>query len=297
MVALEQLLRHAAHQKRPLLMGVVNLTSDSFFDGGEYLKAPAWQRRVSQLLDEGADILDLGAESSRPGATPVAAEQQLRRLREPIEYAVRRGALVSVDTTDPNVAAEGLRLGARVVNDVSCLHDPQLARVTAAADGWLILTHSRRPMAEMDGFSVWPDDDYPIIVQDVLRDWRAARERAVEQGVRAERIIFDPGFGFTKNARHSYELLAKLDEFHVLGCPILSAPSRKSFLAAFDGAPPSQRLPATLAANLISAQRGAHILRVHDVKQTRQALNVWRACQNFNLVSGRGDPNPDAGAW
>lgn len=296
-VALEQLLRHAARQKRPLLMGVINLTPDSFFDGGDYLDAPAWQQRVNQLMTEGADILDFGAESSRPGAQPVAPEAQMRRLREPIEYAIQRKAVVSVDTTHPQVAAQCLELGARIINDVSCLRDSALARVTVNSDAWLILTHSRAPMKDMAGFSTWPDDDYPVIVQDVLRDWRAARERAVAQGVRAERIIFDPGFGFSKNARHSYELLAKLDEFHCLDCPILSAPSRKSFLAAFDGAPPAERLPATLAANLISAQRGAHILRVHDVKQTRQALNVWRACQNFNLISGRGDPDSGANIW
>jgi dihydropteroate synthase len=261
--------------RAPLLMGIVNLTPDSFYDGGRHLDPNAARLRIDAMLERGADLLDLGAESSRPGSHPVPAAEQIRRLEPALGHALAVGARVSVDTTSPEVAQFALGRGAQIVNDVSCLRDAELARVCAAHGAWLVIMHSRRPMAEMTGFSQWPDDAYADIVQDVRRDWGLAAERAVQAGMAPSKLIFDPGFGFSKNARHSYELLARLSEFRSLGVPILSGPSRKSFLASVDGSPPEARLGGTIAACLASARAGADVLRVHDVHEVRQALAVW----------------------
>lgn len=259
-------------------MAVVNVTPDSFYDGGRYVDNDRVNARVIQVLKEGADIIDLGAESTRPGAQKVAPEEQLQRLNGALTFALEQGALVSIDTQSPAVARTCAAMGAHLVNDVSCLRDPDLANAAAEFGAHLAITHSRKPMDEMQGFSVWPDDDYGSdVVSAVKLDWEAAAHRAHERGLRRDKLIFDPGFGFSKNARHSFELLGRLDEFQALGVPVLSGPGRKSFLAHFDGAPASARLGGTIAASVISVQRGARIVRVHDVHETVQALSVYYA--------------------
>ncbi len=266
-------------------MAVVNVTPDSFYDGGQYTDNDRVRERIDQVLMEGADLIDIGAESSRPGAATVPAEEQLRRLNFGLSHALEKGALVSVDTTDPRVARHCGTRGACLINDVSCLRDPDLARAAAEVGAALVITHSRKPMGEMSGYSAWPDDDYGAdVVASVRSDWLAAAERAQRCGLASSDLIFDPGFGFSKNARHSYELLGRLREFESLGCPILSGPGRKSFLAHFDGAPPDARLGGTIAASVISVQNGANILRVHDVHATRQALNIVFAARDPNLA-------------
>jgi dihydropteroate synthase len=266
-------------------MAVVNVTPDSFYDGGQYTDNDRVRERIDQVLSEGADLIDIGAESSRPGAAAIAAEEQLRRLDFGLRHALGKGALVSVDTTDAVVARHCGTLGACVINDVSCLRRPDLARAAAEVGAALVITHSRKPMAEMSGYSTWPDDDYGHdVVAGVRTDWLAAAERAQLAGLAPSDLIFDPGFGFSKNARHSYELLGRLREFSTLGCPILSGPGRKSFLAHFDGAPPHARLGGTIAASVISVQNGANILRVHDVHATLQALNILDAARNPDLA-------------
>lgn len=278
---LEAKLTQAEVEGRALVMAVVNVTPDSFYDGGRYQDNDRVEARITQVLKEGADIVDLGAESSRPGALPVAPEEQLRRLDRALRFALERNALVSIDTTSPQVARVCAALGAHVVNDVSCLRDADLANAAAEFDAHLVITHSRAPMAEMTGFSVWPDDAYGTdIVATVKLEWAKAAATAAEMGLARSRLIFDPGFGFSKNARHSYELLGRLDEFQSLGAPVLSGPGRKSFLAHFDGAPASARLGGTIAASMISVQRGARIVRVHDVQETVQALSVYYASLN-----------------
>lgn len=278
-------LETANSRGRALIMAVVNVTPDSFYDGGRYLDEDELRRRIDQVLSEGADLIDLGAESSRPGAATVPADEQLRRLDFGLRYALERGALVSVDTTDPAVARACATLGACLINDVSCLRDPELARAAADVGASLVLTHSRKPMAEMAGYSQWPDDDYgPDVVASVRRDWLMAAERASRAGLPTAALLFDPGFGFSKNARHSYELLARLGEFRSLDVPILSGPGRKSFLAHFDGAKPDARLGGTIAASVISVQNGANLIRVHDVQATSQALNILYAARNPELA-------------
>jgi dihydropteroate synthase len=258
------------------LMGVLNVTPDSFYDGGRYLDADAARAQVDRLLAEGADILDVGAESSRPGAASVSDDEQLARLEGPLRYAVERGALVSIDTTSARVAARALELGASIVNDVSCLADPELARVTARAGATLVLMHARGPMSAQRGFSVYPDAGYGDVVSDVLAEWRSARDRAVAAGLPSADIWLDPGLGFAKNARQSFELLARLGELTAEGVPVVVGASRKSFIASVDGAPPNDRIGGTIAACLAAVERGARVLRVHDVLAVRQALAVAR---------------------
>jgi dihydropteroate synthase len=259
----------------PLLMGVVNTTPDSFYDGGQALDPQAARQRVDELLVAGADIIDIGAETSKPGSAPVPADTQLSRLMPALQHALERGAWTSIDTTNAEVAHVALGKGARILNDVSGLADPRLAEIAQRHDACLVITHCRVPMAEMTGFSEWPDDDYADIVNEVKVDWGRSRDRAMHVGLSRKNLIFDPGFGYSKNARHSFELLARLNELAELDVPILSGPSRKSFIGSVDGSPPAERLGGTIAASLASADKGAHVLRVHDVKAVRQALWVW----------------------
>ena len=268
------------------LMGVVNLTPDSFFDGGRYATADAAERHVDALLAEGAAVLDLGGESSRPGAEKIPAAQQIDRVRAALSHAVSRGAVVSIDTTDPEVADYALGAGARLVNDVSCLAAPELAAVTARHGATLILMHSR-DMREMSGFSQYPEGRYGDVVEDVRAEWRAARDLAVKAGMAPADVWFDPGLGFAKNARQSFELLRRLGEFASEGVPILVGPSRKSFIATVDGAPPEARLGGTVAACLAAAERGASLLRVHDVAAIRQALGVSRLASHTPPMEAR----------
>lgn len=262
---------------RIALMGVLNATPDSFSDGGVYASPNAAAERVQQILDQGADIIDIGGESTRPGAESVPAREQIRRVSAALGYSVGQGAVVSIDTTSPEVADFALGQGAQIVNDVSCLADPELADVVARRQATLIIMHSRGPMSQMAGFSEYPEDGYADVVRDVADEWRKARDIAIKRGVDPRRVWFDPGIGFAKNATQSVALLSRLDEFQELQAVTVVGPSRKSFIAALDGAPPAERLGGTIAACLGAAARGAQVLRVHDVLAIRQALDVRRA--------------------
>jgi dihydropteroate synthase len=258
-------------------MGVLNVTPDSFSDGGSHFSPESARARVDALLAEGADLIDIGGESTRPGSVPVAPREQIERVTPAIVHARERGAVVSIDTASPVVAERALALGARVVNDVSCLADDSLARVTARGGGVLVLMHSREPMSTLSGFSEYPDSAYGDVVKDVLAEWRSARDRALGVGMRASDVWLDPGIGFAKNARQSFELLRRLDELCGEGVPVVVGPSRKSFIASLDGAPPGARLGGTIAACLHAVNQGASVLRVHDVAAVRQSLAVARA--------------------
>ena len=256
-------------------MGVVNATPDSFYQAGRSEGHDAARQRVDQLCAEGAEIADIGGESSRPGSARVSASEQLARIEPAVAYALASGKLlVSVDTTSPLVAERTLATGAVLVNDVSCLADVDLARVTARAGATLILMHTRGTLGSMAGFSDYPDDAYEDVVGDVRREWCAARDRAVQAGLPQDRVWFDPGIGFGKNARQSFELLRRLGELSDLGVPLVVGPSRKSFIRAVDDVGPEDRLGGTIAACLWCAAQGASVLRVHDVRAVRQALSV-----------------------
>jgi dihydropteroate synthase len=266
------------------LMGVLNVTPDSFSDGGRFL-APAQARlRVDELLAQGADIVDIGGESTRPGAAPVPADEQIARIVHALEYAAKqRGALVSVDTSSPEVASFALDRGAAVVNDVSCLADGDLARKAADKGGSLVIMHARGRMSDMRGFSEAPDEAYQDVVADVRRELGAARDRAVAAGLDASDVVLDPGIGFMKNAMQSLEIIRRLGDLASLGAPIMVGPSRKSFIAKIAGdAAPADRLGGTIAACLACADAGAAVLRVHDVLLVGQALTVHRALRGAN---------------
>lgn len=258
-------------------MGVLNVTPDSFSDGGTWLEPERARAHIDELLEQGTDIIDIGGESSRPGFTPVPIDEQIRRTLDPIRHAVKQGVPVSIDTTAPEVARAALDAGATMVNDVMCLRaGPALAEVVAQHGAWLILMHSRAPMTEASGYAGTPDSAYGDVVVDVTAEWLTSEAMAERAGVPRDRILFDPGIGFNKNARHSAELVARLSEFSSLRFPIVVGPSRKSFLAADVPTPPSRRLGGTVAASLACAARGATMLRVHDVLEVRQALAVAR---------------------
>jgi len=258
-------------------MGICNITPDSFSDGGQYFELDSAKARIEQLIGEGADIIDIGGESTRPGSLPISAPEQLRRVLEVARWASSR-ACVSIDTTNAEVAHACVEAGVHAVNDVSMLADPAIARVAATFDATLILSHARAPQAAMHGDGGWPLTAYRNIVEDVLRDWHKAAAVAASQGVPRHALIMDPGLGFSKASRHSFELLRRLPLLvSSLGpeIPVLVGASHKSFLTLIDrDAAPSQRAGASLVAALHAVRSGARIVRVHDVRATRQAIDL-----------------------
>src|SRR5512138_3755263 len=258
----------------PFLMGVVNATPDSFSDGGRYLDRDAAVERALRLADEGADLVDLGGESTRPGAPPVPAAEEIARVVPVVERLRARGfALpISVDTSKGAVARAALAAGADLVNDVTALSDPELARACADARAPVVLMHMRGTPGDMNARAVYGD-----VVADVARELGDALARAEAAGIARERTILDPGLGFAKTAEHNLELLARAGELRALGRPLLVGPSRKSFIGKLTGAPVADRLPGTLAAVAACVLGGVELLRVHDVAPARQALLVAAA--------------------
>jgi dihydropteroate synthase len=257
-------------------MGVCNVTPDSFSDGGKWLDRDAAFARVDALLAEGADIVDIGGESTQPNAPPVPARVQLERVLEVVKYTSSR-TCVSIDTTNPEVAAACLDVGAHLVNDVSCAANLELARVAAGSGAAYVLSHARAPQTEMKGFGGWPLSAYDDVVREVLADWERTAARCIEAGLPRESLVMDPGLGFSKASRHSFDLLRRTDELvRALGdTPVLVGASRKSFLGLVArDAGPNERLGASLVAAVHAVRAGARIVRVHDVRETRQALDM-----------------------
>ncbi|MGA8213280.1 MAG: dihydropteroate synthase [Candidatus Sulfotelmatobacter sp.] len=267
--------------KRTLIMGIVNVTPDSFSDGGLYLDSEKATAHAIRLLDEGADIIDVGGESTRPGASvAVTGEEELRRVL-PVITALRRqrpDAVISVDTYKASVARSAAAAGAEIVNDVSGLRwDPQMAGTIAEIKCGAVLMHMRGRPEQWRNLP--PPGDIVLLVKRELREWV---EAAVRAGVRRERIALDPGFGFGKNFEQNYPLLARFQDLQSLGFPLLAGTSRKSFLGrtlAKDGkdAPAADRLYGNLAAHTALILKGAHILRTHDVRAAVDAARVTDA--------------------
>jgi dihydropteroate synthase len=278
--------------ERTLIMGVVNVTPDSFYDGGSFLAAEKAVEHALRLLDEGADILDVGGESTRPGAhvggdedpvagTPkpiVSAEEELRRVMPVLEGVLRArpDAVISVDTYKAAVARATVAAGAEIVNDVSALQwDPQMASACAELGCGVVLMHTRGKPGQWRSLPREPN-----LVSLVEHELADRAQVAVERGIQPNRIVIDPGFGFGKNFEENYPLLASLGQLHRLGFPLLAGTSRKSFIGRTVGtrsaqdAPPSERLYGSLAAMVASILRGAHIVRVHDVKPAVEAAAV-----------------------
>jgi dihydropteroate synthase len=272
------MLDRAMSKRGVALMGVCNVTPDSFSDGGRYFSPEAARARVAELVAAGADIVDIGGESTRPRAPAVPAAEQLRRIVDLVRDAASRQACVSVDTASPEVAAACLEAGACIVNDASCLRDGSLAEVVASARAALILMHTRGTPEQMVGFSDYPVGGYGDVVADVCSEWAAASARARSAGVVADAIAMDPGLGFAKNARHSLELLRRIEEVvRIVAAPVVIGASRKSFLTIVDReADPNGRVGASLAAAIHAARAGVRVLRVHDLAATRQAIDFDR---------------------
>jgi dihydropteroate synthase len=257
---------------RTLVMGILNITPDSFADGGLHLDPDRAVAAGLSMAADGADIIDIGGESTRPGANPVGAEEEMRRVLPVIErLAARTPALISIDTYKAAVAREAVRRGAAIVNDISGLqYDPQLAAAVAETGAALVLMHTRGRSREMYENAVYED-----VTAEVAEELEAAIVRAAASGVKREAIIVDPGFGFAKRAEHSFTMLAHLNRLASLDRPILSGPSRKSFLKqAVGDRPPADREWATAAAVATSAMLGAHIVRVHGVRAMADVVRV-----------------------
>jgi dihydropteroate synthase len=255
------------------LMGVVNVTPDSFSDGGLYLDPAAAIAHGRALAGAGAAILDVGGESTRPGAAPVAADEEVRRVEPVVAALAGVGATISVDTSKATVAEAALDAGASIVNDVTALRgDPEMAALVADRGAGLVLMH----MAG-DPRTMQVNPQYGDVVAEV-RDFLAARlEAAVAAGIDESRIWLDPGIGFGKTVGHNLELIRGIPELARLGRPILLGTSRKSFIGRLDGSPPDDRLGGTIATSILAAQAGAAVLRVHDVREMAQALRVANA--------------------
>lgn len=271
-----------ARLDRCAVMGVVNVTPDSFSDGGRWLDPAAAVAHGLDLVAQGADMVDVGGESTRPGAARVSEEEELRRVLPVVRELAAAGAVVSVDTMRAVVAERAVAAGAAVLNDVSGgLADPGMARVAAETGVPFVVMHWRGHSVEMNRLAVYDD-----VVTDVVKELQQRMEAVVEAGVRPEQVILDPGLGFAKNAEQDWALLGGLDQILGLGRPVLVAASRKRFLGALltdpvtgEPRPPRQRDDATAAVSVLSARAGAWAVRVHDVRATADAVRVVAAWQ------------------
>jgi dihydropteroate synthase len=253
------------------LMGVVNVTPDSFSDGGLFLDAEAAIAHGRELVEQGAEILDVGGESTRPGAEEVSAEEELARVVPVVEGLA--GTTVSIDTSKLAVAEAALDVGASIVNDVTALrHDPEIAALCGERGAGLVLMHMQG-----DPRTMQVDPSYEDVVDEVKAFLAERLEVAVGAGVAEEKVWLDPGIGFGKALEHNLELLRRLGELRELGRPLVVGASRKSFIGKIDGSEVGDRLGGTIASSVLAATEGADVLRVHDVAEMAQALRVAEA--------------------
>jgi dihydropteroate synthase len=257
--------------QKTLIMGIVNTTPDSFYDGGKYARPDQAFAHAMQLYADGADIVDIGGESSRPGAETISDQQEIDRVCPVIERIMREkpDAFISVDTTKSSVAREACTLGVQMINDISGLHaDEEIARVSARFKTYLVLMHMRGNPQNMQD-----NTGYTNLCSDIIESLQQSASKALQEGISSTKIIIDPGIGFSKTVDQNYEIIAGLHRFKTLGYPILIGLSRKSLIGKIipDG---GDRLPATIALDAISALNGADIVRVHDVKEHLLALKA-----------------------
>jgi dihydropteroate synthase len=285
---------------RPRILGIVNVTPDSFSDGGRILTLDDARRHVERLIAEGADAVDIGGESTRPqGARAVDAEEEQRRV-VPLVQAVRRdhpAVPISVDTTKAAVAYASLEAGASIVNDVSGFRlDDAMARICGAAGAGVVLMHSRGDVATMATYAHATYGDDPM--GEVIAELRAAVGGAQSAGVARDRIVLDPGIGFAKRSATSIAMLSELSRLVALGYPVLVGASRKRFIGEITGvAEPSGRVAGTIGANVAALEHGARLFRVHDVKPSREALDVAWAIMRTSRAADSGTGTQAGAAW
>ena len=264
---------------RPLVMGIVNVTPDSFSDGGQHHAPTAALARCDQLLAQGADILDIGGESTRPGATAPDSQAEMDRVLPVLAHAVRLGIPISVDTSNVALMRAALDLGVDIVNDVRALRrDGALACLAAHPQAGVSLMHMRGEPATMNTLTQYED-----VVTEVRQSLALSLQRVQEAGLSGERVVLDPGIGFAKTAAHNLALLSRQRELLSLGRPLLVGWSRKGTLGQITGRSVHERLAASLAAALAAVANGALVVRVHDVAETVDVLAVWRAAQTGRL--------------
>jgi dihydropteroate synthase len=256
-------------------MGVVNVTPDSFSDGGQFATADAAATHARRLIDEGADIVDIGGESTRPGAAPVSLDEERKRVLPVLDRLAGCGVPVSIDTRKAQLMREAIAAGASLVNDVGALEDPEAMEAVAHSAAGVCLMHKQGEPHTMQ-----QNPRYDDVVREV-REYLESRVRAAEAaGIARERILIDPGFGFGKDFEHNLTLLRHLDSFRTLGVAVLAGLSRKAMLGRLTGKAPAERVHASVAAALVAVEAGVSVVRVHDVTATRDALAVWLAARD-----------------
>lgn len=254
----------------PQVMGILNVTPDSFSDGGTHNRYHDALEHVAKMVQEGATIIDIGGESTRPGAAEVSVSEELDRVVPVVEAIAKRfDVWISVDTSKAQVMTEAAKAGMHIINDIRSLHEPDALSVAAQTGLPVCIMHMQgqpRTMQEAP--------DYENVVREVQTYLEGEITRCVAAGIERQQIILDPGFGFGKNLSHNYQLLANLEQFHNFGLPLLAGMSRKSMIGQLLNVPPQERLAGSLSCAVIAAMQGAHIIRVHDVKETVQAMQV-----------------------
>ncbi len=259
------------------MWGVLNVTPDSFSDGGDFIDPQAAINRARQMVTDGADVVDIGAESTRPGAGRISGDEEISRLRPVVGPLLAAGLRVSIDTMRAHTAREALGWGVGIINDVSGgLADSQMLDVVADSDAHYVLMHWRGPSDQMDALARYSD-----VVAEVTAELQGRIDQALEAGISASRIMIDPGLGFSKNTDHNWELVRNIEAITALGYPVLVGASRKRFLSGLlpDGHEAKQRDGVSAALSVVLATRGVHALRIHEPRLHREALRVWQMAQ------------------
>ncbi len=259
---------------RPRVMGIINVTPDSFSDGGKFLSRDVAIAHARRLIEDGADIVDIGGESTRPGATPASLQEELDRVMPVMEALINDGVPVSVDTQKSDVMTAAIKSGAAMINDVNALLAPGALEACAASNVAVCLMHKQGMPATMQ-----QAPNYIDVVAEVAAFLVARGKACLDAGIAPERIVIDPGFGFGKTLEHNFRLLRELHTFVALGFPVLAGFSRKASLGIVTGRPADERLAASIAVAMLCAQNGATILRVHDVRETVDAIKVLMAAR------------------
>ncbi|QHH96021.1 dihydropteroate synthase [Acinetobacter dispersus] len=260
---------------QPHVMGILNVTPDSFSDGGQHHQKDQAIKHALQMVDDGATIIDIGGESTRPNASAVELAEEIRRVIPVVEALSKYDVIMSIDTSQPEVMRAAVQAGAHIWNDVRALTRPKALETAAELNIPVVLMHMRGEPTNMNQL-----DQYDNVTEDVIYELQQRLDQAIAVGVRKENIIIDPGFGFAKNAQQNFQLLNEFWKLNRMGYPILSGLSRKRFIGeALNGVPAQERAVGSVTGHLLSIQQGASIVRVHDVKATRDAIKVWNMMQ------------------
>ena len=268
--------RFSLDLSQPQVMGILNVTPDSFSDGGQHHQKDQAIQHALQMMQDGASIIDIGGESTRPNASAVALEEEIRRVIPVVETLSKYDVIISIDTSQPEVMRAAVQAGAHIWNDVRALTRPQALETAAELNIPVVLMHMRGEPTNMNQL-----DQYQDVTEEVIYELQQRLDQAIAVGVRKENIIIDPGFGFAKNAQQNFQLLNEFWKLNRMGYPILSGLSRKRFIGeALDGVPAQERAVGSVMGHLLSIQQGASIVRAHDVKATSDAIKVWNRMQN-----------------